>query len=298
MQARLASIPGGSALGSGDAGSGSAAEVAPVAPLGGAEFKIEAGDTMGKALRRAGLDGAAATEVMRALQPQDATIRRHLEALAPAQARPDETEAEAATAFLQRRGAAEATFNVATLTELTARTVYANGLSGTFRQIAYEVRTPQGARDGRAYTMQYDPDSQRFALRAARVHRRDGGVQEGTQVQEFSSTSDPSARMYFNNRVVQVTFPDLRPGDVVELQWRVDDVSPRNAFADYFGDFQFIQANVPREPLLQRALRAPERGLLGGDLQRARQRRHRAVALAHGLQQLRRRRVGVEPAAV
>ncbi len=68
-QARLASIPGGSALGSGDAGSGSAAEVAPVAPLGGAEFKIEAGDTMGKALRRAGLDGAAATEVMRALQP-------------------------------------------------------------------------------------------------------------------------------------------------------------------------------------------------------------------------------------
>jgi transglutaminase-like putative cysteine protease/tetratricopeptide (TPR) repeat protein len=194
---------------------------------------------------------AARESLQRALllRPQDATIRRHLEALAPAQARPDEAEAEAAAEFLRRRGevAAQETFNVATLTELTARTVYANGLSGTFRQIAYEVRSAQGARDGRAYTMQYDPDSQRFALRAARVHRRDGGVQEGTQVQEFASTSDPSARMYFSNRVVQVTFPDLRPGDVVELQWRVDDVSPRNAFADYFGDFQFIQASVPRD---------------------------------------------------
>lgn len=70
-QARLASISGSNALGSGDAGSGSgsAAEVAPAAPIGGNEFKIEAGDTMGKALRRAGLEGAAATEVMRALQP-------------------------------------------------------------------------------------------------------------------------------------------------------------------------------------------------------------------------------------
>lgn len=218
-----------------------ALEIAPEEPAlwsakGSLEERLARVDAARESLQRALL-----------LRPQDATIRRHLEALAPAQARPDETEAEAATAFLERRGAAEATFNVATLTELTARTVYANGLSGTFRQIAYEVRTPQGARDGRAYTMQYDPDSQRFALRAARVHRRDGGVQEGTQVQEFSSTSDPSARMYFNNRVVQVTFPDLRPGDVVELQWRVDDVSPRNAFADYFGDFQFIQANVPRE---------------------------------------------------
>lgn len=193
---------------------------------------------------------AARESLQRALslRPQDAAIRQHLEALAPAQERPDETEAEAASVFLARRGGASAqeSFHVATLTELTARTVYANGLSGTFRQIAYEVRTAQGARDGRAYTMQYDPDAQRFSLRAARVHRRDGGVQEGTQVQEFNSSSDPSARMYFSNRVVQVTFPDLRPGDVVELQWRVDDVSPRNAFADYFGDFQFIQANVPR----------------------------------------------------
>jgi hypothetical protein len=63
--------------------------------------------------------------------------------------------------------------------------VYANGLSGMFRQIAYEVRTEQGARDGRAFTMSYDPDAQRFELRAARVHHPDGSVEEGT----CSSTS-------------------------------------------------------------------------------------------------------------
>ena len=57
--------------------------------------------------------------------------------------------------------------------------------------------------------------------------------------------SDPSTRMYFTNRVAQVRFANLAVGDVVELRWRVDDVSFRNVFADYFGDLQVVQAEVP-----------------------------------------------------
>ena len=60
--------------------------------------------------------------------------------------------------------AAQADYHLRTLQELTVRTVYGNGLSGNFRQVAYEVRDEQGAREGRAYTMQYDPLSQRFAV--------------------------------------------------------------------------------------------------------------------------------------
>ena len=62
--------------------------------------------------------------------------------------------------------------------------------------------------------------------------------------------------MYFTNRVAQVRFASLSPGDVVELRWRVDDVSFRNVFADYFGDLQLVQAEVPRARF-RYVLRAP-----------------------------------------
>lgn len=206
-------------------------------------------------------EARAAMRRVLALRPQDREVRAHLEALEPAVPRPDEALAEDAEAFLSRRGDAPAQgrredFNVRSLQELTVRTVYANGLSGMFRQVAYEVRTEQGARDGRAFTMQYDPESQRFELRAARVHHRDGSVEEGVQLDEFAVNSDPSMRMYFSNRVAQVRFPNLTPGDVVELRWRIDDVSYRNVFADYFGDLQVVQAEVPRARY-RYVLRAP-----------------------------------------
>ena len=42
-----------------------------------------------------------------------------------------------------------------------------------------------------------------------------------------------------------VHFPRLEPGDVVELQYRVEDVAPRNAFADYFGEVVYMQSGEP-----------------------------------------------------
>ncbi|MBI5517571.1 MAG: DUF3857 domain-containing protein [Deltaproteobacteria bacterium] len=181
-----------------------------------------------------------------ALRPQDAQLRQHLEALEPAIARADEAEAEAPEALLARRQREAGDYNVRSLAELTVRTVYPNGLAGTFRQVAYQVANDAGARSGRVYSMQYDPDAQRFELRGARVFHPDGSVDESAQVGEYSVSQDGSARMFFNNRVVQVAFPRLAPGDVVEVRWRVDDVSPRNNFADYFGDLEIIQDNMPR----------------------------------------------------
>jgi cellulose synthase operon protein C len=37
----------------------------------------------------------------------------------------------------------------------------------------------------------------------------------------------------------------LEPGDVVELRYRIDDITPRNEFADYFGDVVYLQSNEP-----------------------------------------------------
>ena len=42
-----------------------------------------------------------------------------------------------------------------------------------------------------------------------------------------------------------VVFPRLSPGDVVEVLYRVEDISPRNAFADYFGEVHYMQSTEP-----------------------------------------------------
>src|SRR6185312_4889863 len=56
---------------------------------------------------------------------------------------------------------------------------------------------------------------------------------------------EPWYRLYYDTRAVQVVFPNLEPGDVVEVRYRVDDVAHRNLFADYFGDMQLWQDLVP-----------------------------------------------------
>jgi hypothetical protein len=44
---------------------------------------------------------------------------------------------------------------------------------------------------------------------------------------------------------VYVQFPRLEPGDVVELQYRVDDTGERGEFAGYFGELEYLQSEAP-----------------------------------------------------
>lgn len=193
-----------------------------------------------------------------ALSPQDRALRQHIEALEPPVPRPDEVLAEASERFLGRRihgTTAAGEYKVRGLQDLTVRTVYPNGLAGAFHQTVIEVLTEEGAEAARRFPIVYEPDSQRFELRAARVYHPNGELDESASIDEFALTAGPS-RMYFDNREVVVAFPRLRPGDVVELRWRVDDVSQRNAFANYFGDLAVLQAEYPRARM-QYVLRAP-----------------------------------------
>ncbi|RYG66123.1 DUF3857 domain-containing protein, partial [bacterium] len=57
------------------------------------------------------------------------------------------------------------------------------------------------------------------------------------------NVDNPSISMYTTQRAYYVHFPRLNAGDVVELQYRVEDVSARNAFADYFGEVRYMQSN-------------------------------------------------------
>ncbi len=202
-------------------------------------------------------DGRARLRRALALRPQETTWRRRLESLEPPVPRADEALAEAPDVFLARRhGAGRAVeYRARTLQDLTVRTVYPNGLADNFRQVAIEVLNQEGALGAREYSVQYSPGTQRFELRAARVHHVDGSADESTSLQEYGLQGGAS-RMYFDERAAVVTFPTLRPGDVIEVRWRVSDVSDRNAFADYFGDVELMQSDTPRAQT-RYVLRAP-----------------------------------------
>lgn len=210
---------------------------------------------------RMGLRDDARTSLRRALalRPQDRAVRQHIEALEPAVPRPDEALAEAPSVFLRRRTAegsrAAEDYRMRSLHELTVRTVFPNGLSSTYRQMVFEVLTPEGAQEYRQIPVGFDQDTQRFELRGAKIYHRDGSIDESTGLEEYT-VSGGASRMYYDTREMVVSFPRLQVGDVVEVKYRVDDVAQRNAFADYFGDLEIFQSDTPRASV-RYVLRAP-----------------------------------------
>ncbi len=187
----------------------------------------------------------AATDALRkalALKPQDADARELLDSVKP-EPRTDEAYAIATEELLGRRTQSGG-YPYTILQDLEVRTVFDNGLGTTFRQLAVQVNDSEGARRFRTHSFQYDPDSQHVDLRLSRVYRKDGRVLESVRTYE-EQLGEPWYRTYYDTRAVIVVFPDLEPGDVVEVRYRIDDVAHRNLYADYFGDVHMFQDFVP-----------------------------------------------------
>jgi cellulose synthase operon protein C len=201
---------------------------------------------MGRALLRAGRNEQATESLRRALalSPQDAATRDLLEQIAH-ETRLDEAYAAPRDALLARRvGGTDQPVTI--LNDLNVSTVFENGLGSRFVQFAAQVHDAEGARRLRARSIQFDPETQRVDVRLARVYRADGRVLEATESYE-EQLGEPWYRVYYDTRALVVVFPDLEPGDSVELRYRVDDVAQRNVFADYFGDLHLFAGAEPRQ---------------------------------------------------
>lgn len=187
-------------------------------------------------------DAKEAYRAVLALRPQDASTRELLEQMESTE-RPDEAFAASVEELLARRVESSG-YSTTVLQDLTVQTVHENGLGSVFRQVAVQIHTEDGARAYRGYPIVYTPGSQRVDVRMARVFRANGQVLEGLQ-SYTQAMGEPWYRIYYDTRQLVVIFPDLEPGDTIEIQYRVDDVSHRNMFADYFGDLSFLQGSTP-----------------------------------------------------
>ncbi|MEO8180617.1 MAG: DUF3857 domain-containing protein [Deltaproteobacteria bacterium] len=178
------------------------------------------------------------------LTPEDNEVRSYVAGLEPSVDRIDETYAWKPERFLARRFDAAPGQHRRTLLDLTVTHVYENGLAGQFRQIVFQPLTDTGAAVARQYSFTFQADRQRAQLRGARVYRATGNIDEAVDSGE-GPADNPELSMYTSARTVYVQFPRLEPGDVVELQYRIDDTGERGEFAGYFGELEYLQSEAP-----------------------------------------------------
>ncbi|MBI5544987.1 MAG: DUF3857 domain-containing protein [Deltaproteobacteria bacterium] len=131
------------------------------------------------------------------------------------------------------------------LAELTAVKVHPSGLSSRFEQLVIRVQTARGVEAERSQWITVSPDRQDLKILRARVLKPDGSVLDSYQESE-RSLSDGASRLYYDARGHIISFPNLEPGDVLELAYRLDDTANDNLLSDYFGDVSSIQAEIPK----------------------------------------------------
>ncbi len=180
------------------------------------------------------------------LMPQAKDVRDEVAHIVPAAPRPGRAVRLAhPRRFLAKRAAPAEGQARRSLVDLQVTTVFPNGLADRFHQVVYQPLTEAAAAESREYEFSYENDSQAVEVRAARVYRAGGRIDEAVESGAGAMQDDPAVSMYTSARSYYVRFPRLEPGDVVELQFRVEDVASRNEFADYFGEVAYMQSSEP-----------------------------------------------------
>ena len=123
--------------------------------------------------------------------------------------------------------------------------VFPNGLSSRTHQLVIRAVNARGVDQSRAQSVQFSPDRQLVRVERARLFRKDGTVLESKSEGE-RSLSEPWYGLYYDLRAKVISFPQLQAGDVLEVVTRVDDAG-QNFFADYFGDFAYLQGTAIKQ---------------------------------------------------
>jgi len=180
------------------------------------------------------------------LRPQAKEVREYLEQKQPAKIRRDEAFAwgKEQLLALAKQPTPAGGFPRRTLRDLQVTTVYANGLASHFHQVVFQPLTEEGAAAGRQFAFAYQSGRDMVDLKMARVYRANGAIDEAVETGE-GPADNPALAMYTSTRTFYVQLPRLNAGDVVELRYRVEEVTPRNEFGDTFSETSYLQATEP-----------------------------------------------------
>ncbi len=203
-------------------------------------------ERMGRALLEAGRrdPALAAFEHSLALHPQNPGLQEALRTL-----RDELRSLPAGFAIDPAPLVAEAnsyTEDAVTLVDNTLVRVQASGQTTRFEQLVVKVFSQRGVDVLRSLQVStYSPGRQEVRVIRARITRPDGSVVD-TFGDADRSVSEPWAGMFYDVHARVLSFPTLAPGDLLEVQFQVDDVAAENLLSDYWGDLVAVEGGTPK----------------------------------------------------
>ncbi|MDQ7086875.1 MAG: DUF3857 domain-containing protein [Acidobacteriota bacterium] len=137
------------------------------------------------------------------------------------------------------------TASIVALSHTEAFEVKANGMATRFSQTISLVRDPQAGSFARHFSITYSPRLRRVRILDAKLVRKDGSVVPAAR-RERPLLPDPELRMWYDSRVLELSFPRLEEGDLIDVRYTISDIGHANPIADgYFGDLVAIGTMVP-----------------------------------------------------
>jgi tetratricopeptide (TPR) repeat protein len=196
----------------------------------------------GRALLHANQKEAAIAAYQQSLtlRPQNPALKELLRTLRGEDTGSSTPEAFALAGLLEEAKKSKNTDDALTLAEVTHVRVQPSGLSSRFQQLVVKVNTQRGVENFRTLPITWSPDRQEVRVLKARVTKPDGSVVDSF-AEEERNINEPWTGMYYDARAKVLSFPALAPGDVLELQWRLEDTSVENLLSDYWGDVDSLQ---------------------------------------------------------
>lgn len=210
--------------------------------------EAEVAERKGRALLHAHEQDAALTSFQRALvlRPQNPGLKDLVRVLRGDSDAASTAEALALAPLLEEAKKAPASSDDAVvLADVTHVRVQSSGLSSRFSQLVVKVLNERGVNEWRTLPITWSPDRQEVRVLKARLTRPDGSLIESFAEQD-RNINEPWSGMYYDARAKVLTFPALAPGDVLEVQWKVDDTAVDNLLSDYWGDVELLQGAVPK----------------------------------------------------
>ncbi|MFH1903903.1 MAG: DUF3857 domain-containing protein [bacterium] len=120
--------------------------------------------------------------------------------------------------------------------------VYVDGTSSEYVHQVIKVLTDKGVKDFNHLNIYYVPGDQEVIVKKARIIKKDGTTMDYYKFSDVS-TSNPQYRLYYDYRRKTIKFSSLEKGDIVDFEYKVNDIGG-NIYGDYFGNmFLFKDTN-------------------------------------------------------
>jgi tetratricopeptide (TPR) repeat protein len=201
-----------------------------------------------EALSRMGRDAEANRTLALAVaaRPQDEDLRRYL-AFREKREEGFETSYRANPRDSLATPVTNAGQGAEILLQQTVVRVAPSGLASRYTQVLVKLLDATGVKGWEQYSTGFDATVRDLTWVAAQRFRPAAGAEAtlGEGQRGIYTPNDGEDSMYYRSRVAYARFPDLRPGDLINLEFREDDVVTSNAYGDYFGDIVVLGGPQP-----------------------------------------------------